>query len=456
MAIIRPRLTDHYNIPAAQADIDFAIPFINEDIPLYVDPFLLWKSPSQQDQALHLTLLSVFNRIGQDYLKGNHAASIEAIVNASECNEIGLGTSKSRKGKRIGEGKAQEILSLFQKIPIYSQAGVRHIEEISLLVEGISKDRISDFSCNFLKSFLIDFSVEQARLVGLPLHDQEVQNVYNVRSGRFENVRVSLPKNPLTGDPMILVPKRWLRHVPWINLEEYFKKHCPQDDISHRGEVLDNVKILNYNRENYGVVESYLQIKERTADDCAIDPLFRQIPIRSAKTRLADLLKLPTGKDDNADKKYEKLVEEMLPSMFYPHLDFAKSQVRNDSGSSIRDLTFYNSASTPFLKDVFETYGARQITFELKNVASIDRLHVDQINRYLAHELGRFGVLVTRNRLKKAENTRIIDLWSGQRKAIVVLDDSDLSQMVELFESKQRSPLDVLVKKYHEFRGQCP
>ena len=51
MAIIRPRLIDFFNIPIAQEEVDFAIPFLDEDIPLYLDPFLLWKSSSLQDNA---------------------------------------------------------------------------------------------------------------------------------------------------------------------------------------------------------------------------------------------------------------------------------------------------------------------------------------------------------------------------------------------------------------------
>ena len=81
----------------------------------------------------------------------------------------------------------------------------------------------------------------------------------------------------------------------------------------------------------------------------------------------------------------------------YPQLDFAQSQARTDSGVSIRDLIFYNTRSTAFLGEMLDDYGARQITFELKNVKSIAREHVDQLNRYLADELGRFGVFVTRN-----------------------------------------------------------
>ena len=103
-----------------------------------------------------------------------------------------------------------------------------------------------------------------------------------------------------------------------------------------------------------------------------------------------------------------------------------------------------------------DDYGSRQITMEMKNVRKIDRTHIDQINRYLHDELGRFGVLVTRHDLRKAERQRVVDLWSGQRKAIVTVTDVDVEQMVEVFESKQRAPLDVLKKKYVEFRRACP
>lgn len=43
MILIRPRITDYHNILTCQSETDFAIPFLDEDIPLYVDPFLLWR-----------------------------------------------------------------------------------------------------------------------------------------------------------------------------------------------------------------------------------------------------------------------------------------------------------------------------------------------------------------------------------------------------------------------------
>lgn len=454
--LIRPRLTDYHGITVAQEDADFAIPFFDEDIPLYVDPFLMWRSPSQQDVALHGALLAAFNHIGQLALNGQENEAAEALIAASECDEVGLGSSQKRKGKRIGRDKASEILMIFRRIPRYAAHGLTHIEEVQFFVEGVSKDRISDFACSFLKSFLIDFTIDQCNRLGIPTGAKTVPNVWNPRLRAFEAVETKLPADPTDNRPLLLVPKRWLRFVPWINYEEYFEKHCPQDDISHTPEMLTRVEVLNFNRDNYGVIAAYIEAKERSFKDAANDPLFSQIPVRSARNKLAQIKKLPTGKTDGADAKFEAAVGQLLPTLLYPNMDFAQVQARTESSVSIRDLIFYNTRRTSFLQEIFADYGSRQVTFEMKNVEEIERTHVDQLNRYLADELGRFGIFVTRNPLKRAMMQRTIDLWSGQRKAIVTLTDADIEQMVEVFDSKQRDPLDIIIKKYSEFRRACP
>jgi hypothetical protein len=67
-----------------------------------------------------------------------------------------------------------------------------------------------------------------------------------------------------------------------------------------------------------------------------------------------------------------------------------------------------------------------------------------------------FGVLLTRNQLPKAMFKNTVDLWSGQRRCIISLSDTDLELMVEVFESKQRTPIEVLKMRYVEFRRACP
>ena len=125
MAIIRPRLIDFYNIPITQEEVDFAIPFLDEDIPLYLDPFLLWKSPSQQDNALHLILINSFNKLGATYLKNEDKRELiaENLAGLSECSEVGLGSGKTKKGLKISINTAKEILDLFSIVPQYKTGG---------------------------------------------------------------------------------------------------------------------------------------------------------------------------------------------------------------------------------------------------------------------------------------------------------------------------------------------
>jgi len=457
MELIRPRITDFYGIHKCQADLDFAIQFFDEDIPLYIDPFLLWKSPSQQDQALHTSITNSFNYLNYLNKKNRRNEALEILTNISECHEVGLGVSKTRKGVKVGEKKANEILDLFTNIPEYGQFGFTHFEAIQLYISGISKDRVSDIACNYIKSFLIDYTIEQCEINGIPTEAVILDSIYSYKEHKLENnQKTFLPVNPKNRNPIIFTPKRWLRYTPWINFEDYFRSYCPRDEIFNLNEPEERVKVLNYNRENYGVVEEYIKYKDRKSSDCSNDPLFTQLPVLSAKRKLTEILKLNTGKEDGADWRYEDLTAELLATLFYPHLDFAQTQSRTDSGRHIRDLVFYNNRGIDFLNDIYSDYGNSQLVIEMKNVKTIDREHINQLNRYLQGGIGNFGIFLTRNPLPKPMFSNTVDLWSSQRKCIIAITDEDLKLMVEVFESKQRSPIEVLKKKYIEFRRSCP
>jgi len=456
LSIIRPRLNDFHNIPLIQEDVDFAIPFLDEDIPLYVDPFLLWKSPSMQDNSLHLQITNCFNNLGYLINSGKETEAIELLIQGSECDEVGLGNSKTKKGKRIGKKIATNILSQFKKIPQLQKNGFVHFEEIQLLVDNFSKDRVSDIACNYIQSFLVDFTIEQCEEYGIPIEKVNLVKIYNIKTNKFEQEATHLPINPLTKEPIIFVPKRWLKFVPWINTDDYFKSYYINNIHKEGDKVPDKVKLLNFNRHNYDIVKAYTAIKEKQFEDCKLDPLFSQIPITSAKRKFSTITKLPSGKTDNADRKFEDSVSQLMASLLYPHLDFAQEQSRTDSGVLIRDLIFYNNNSTEFLDDIYQTYDSKQLVFELKNVKEVSREHIFQLNRYLNDQFGKFGIIVTRNPPPKKVFKNTIDLWSGQRRCILILDDSDLKLMVQVFASKQRDPIEIIKKKYIEFIRSCP
>ena len=453
--IVRPRLSDYYNIPLLQSEVDFAIPFMDEDIPLYVDPFLLWKSPSQMDNMQHLGILQSFNQLGRLYLEGKQEDAIKNLVFLSECDEVGLGLSKSRKGRPISEDISREILELFKSIPQVNQYGFKHFEQIQLLVDQVSKDRISDIACSLMKSFLIDYTIEQSLTLGIPIQNVDLFR-YDYKSCKVVKENVKLPVNEEKKQAVLFVPKRWLRYTPWLNFDDYFKNYLINDIAKEYDGEKNRIKVLMFNRENFDQIERYVSLKEAERGDCQNDPLFSKISVLSAKRKVKDIKGLPTGKTDNADKKYEELMGQVLTSFLYPHLDFATEQSRTESGTQIRDIIFYNNISTDLLAEIYNTYNCKQIVVELKNVQTIKREHINQLNRYMSDSFGKFGILFTRNRPSKEMIKNTIDLWSGQRKCILIMDDNDLSQMESTNSNKQRLPIEVIKKKYIEFTRMCP
>ena len=445
--IIRPRLSDYYNIPLLQGEVDFAIPFMDEDIPLYVDHFLIWKSPSQMDNMLHVGIMHSFNSLGQMFLNGQIEHAVNNLIYLSECDEVGLGTSKTRKGRPISRETAIGILELYKNIPQIGQYGLRHLGQIQLLVDNIAKDRICDISCSLIKSFLIDYTIDQCKRYKIPMRMTKT-SWYDSKKNNIITEKVELPINEESKQTIILVPKRWLRFTPWLNYDDYFEHYLIKNIKDEYDGINNRIEVLKFNRNNFDLIEQYISLKEREYEKCESDPLFSKIPVNSANRKVYDIKKLPTGKVGNADKKNEELMGKVMTSLLYPYLDFAAEQSRIESGTQIRDLIFYNNISTDFLADIYRTYDCKQIVVELKNVKEIEREHINQLNRYMSEHFGRFGIIFTRNKPSKQMIQNTIDLWSGQRRCILIMDDSDLELMRSCNENGQRMPIEVIKKKY--------
>lgn len=455
LALIRPRLNDYYGLPFTQEEVDFVIPYLDEDVPLYLDPFLLWKSPSQQDNSLHTAITNSFNNLGYLYSRGKEAEAVRMLIKASECFEVGLGDSKKRKGVPIGQTTAKAILSLYKAIPQINKAGFTHFEEIQLYIDQVSKDRISDFACNFIKSFLIDFTIDQSSKHGIPCFSSTI-DVYDYRKNTFGKETKDLPQNPENKSPILLVPKRWLRFIPWINYDDYTKSYFEQSILKANDPQLGRISILTFNRNNYDLVQAYLILKESAYAYCKNDPLFKPLPVYSVRRKLSTILALPTGKTDKADRIYEDDVSQLLTSVLHPQLDFADMQSRTESGALIRDIIFYSNRSDNFLKEIYDNYDCRQIVIEIKNVKEIEPDNINQLSRYLSEQFGRFGIIATRHPISKKVHRNVLDLWAGHRKCIIFLTDADIEMMCQLYASRQRLPIDVVKKKYIEFTRECP
>src|SRR4051812_20480753 len=66
-------------LPLNQWDVDFVIPRVDVDIPLGIDPFLLFKSRDPNLAALHVKILESFNA-GLDALKRSDSDAARRIL----------------------------------------------------------------------------------------------------------------------------------------------------------------------------------------------------------------------------------------------------------------------------------------------------------------------------------------------------------------------------------------
>jgi hypothetical protein len=455
--IFNPRLSDVFGLVIRQDEVDFVVPHLREDLPLYLDPFLLWKSDDPEYRRLHADLLGFMDEVRRHAVGGRAIRASILLSEVSEPVELGLGyAAGTKRGSALGSGTIDGIVHTFQQVPQFQAAGLDHLEVLSLLVPGIAEDRISDLTASVLKRWLSEFTERRCYDWGIPTTRHRLLG-WDAAAFEWRPFDARLPHNPADGSPVLLAPLNLLRRLPWINYGDYYRTaYAPLVLPPGRAGRVAKQVVLTYNRAHFDTIRSYVAEREASSGVCAPDLLFAPLTLAIVKRKVSEIKALPTGRVDGADKKYEELAFDVLSSILYPELDLAGQQERTISGAHIRDIIFHNDGKTPFLTDLRDQYGARQVVFELKNVATIDTEHVNQLYRYLDDEdMGRLGVIVARNPPKTSVQRNIIDLHSSKRRAVLCLDDSDLDLMVALLDSGRRA-IEALRKKHVEFTRRLP
>jgi PD-(D/E)XK nuclease superfamily len=456
--LVNPRLSDVFGLVIRQEEVDFVVPHLCEDLPLCIDPFLLWKSDRLDYRELHQMLLGFVDQVRTHALAGRVAAAHTLLAEVREPVELGLGyAAGTKRGSAIGPSLSAAIIETFKLVPQLEAAEVDHLEVLALLVPKIAEDRISDITASVLKRWLAEFTSRRCRDLGIPTRRYRVTG-WDFDRLDWRSFDAQLPYNPTDESPVLLVPLDLLRRLPWINYPDYYKTTYARLVLApdRRRRVVPKEAVLAYNRANYEIVRGYVTRREEQSEACVPDPLFTPLRLDTLKRKAAQLRALPSGRADGADKKFEHLAFDLLSSLLYPELDLAKAQVRTISGAHIRDIIFHNDGKTPFLQDLRDLYHARQVVFELKNVAALDPEHVNQLYRYLDGEnMGRYGLLLARTPPPRNVQRNVIDLHSSKRAAVICLDDSDIELMVQLLDSGRR-PIEALRKKHVEFTRQLP
>lgn len=442
-----------------QLEVDFVIPYVDADLPLCIDPFLLYKSRDPELRNLHTRVVAQF-REGMDALAAGDQEHAASILTFPEAPEIGFGYAIGHKaGSGLGGTLRRLLINTLNASPAILQRGIRHVEEMQLLSPGIGPDRIGDIAANILKGYLITYTQRQAELHDIPLiRNVPIQHIYDANEKLWFDGYFDLPVSPADGRPILLVPRRIVRQLPWINYDSFVRTEFRAFMAARRSEALNRHRnftkeeVTNTSRIETVLIDNYIKQREQQAAEA-----LPYLPIRgreaeaTGESLLGRLRGTPVG--HAAATQYQHVVLDILTFVFCPDLIDGKLEERTFDGTERRDIIFTNDSDTPFLDYVRNAHDGLLIMFEVKNVSELEMPALNQAATYLGDRLGRFGCIVTRTRPTESIARKQISIFndSQPRKILLILTDADLAELVQV-RMRDESPIAWLQKHYRKFR----
>ncbi|RDC66313.1 hypothetical protein [Adhaeribacter pallidiroseus] len=157
--------SDFFNVSPETLDEygAFNVSLIN-DLPLFIDPFLLFGSKKLEYQELHQKIL--------DYLTFLKAKSEKGITDISQVkswyllrevkqNWFGyskVGNGGSGLGEKFGKAMSSSMPIVFDDLGKEKITESSHLEKAGLFEFGVGKDNISDFTTNLTKEYLLIYT----------------------------------------------------------------------------------------------------------------------------------------------------------------------------------------------------------------------------------------------------------------------------------------------------------
>jgi hypothetical protein len=135
------------------------------DLPLFIDPFLLFNSKKSEYQALHIEVIA-YLRFLKDKSSTNQALEpglIRALYAFPEVSQNWFGfTLVGNRGSGLGAKFAntlhQNLHRIFDDFGKESVTKGSHLEKLCLIAPGVGKDNISDFTTNLIKEYLLEYT----------------------------------------------------------------------------------------------------------------------------------------------------------------------------------------------------------------------------------------------------------------------------------------------------------
>ncbi len=233
MGKIRLHFTDFFDVdPATLREYGaFNVSLVN-DLPLFVDPFLLFNSSDPVYQQLHGDIINYLRFLRSKSERGTlQPGLIKAWYTFPEVKQNWLGFSRTgNRGRGLGARFANSLDSnlsvVFNNFGSESVSTGSHLEKLCLIDAGVGKDGISDFTTNLIKSYLLSYTQTFARehLTSAQRTTFRVERAtFNYDTESWASTEYDLPIHD--NDFVLLTPRDILtREDTWIARKSYAER----------------------------------------------------------------------------------------------------------------------------------------------------------------------------------------------------------------------------------------
>jgi len=189
-----------------------------------------------------------------------------------------------------------------------------------------------------------------------------------------------------------------------------------------------------------------------------LDPKFYEVKRLSEETQLSQeekfvrvLKKIKAGKSEWAI--YQKLSSDILSYLFCPPLGLPRYENSDVENRNRRDMIFENSNNHSYWKMLRQLYKADYIVVDAKNYTELlDKQPILDLAHYLKpYGCGLFGIIVTRVGQSQSAAHAIREQWISNQKMIIVLNDVDLTDMLNM-KAIGSNPEELIKVKIADFR----
>lgn len=232
------------------------------DLPLFIDPFLLFHSKELIYQKLHAEIIKYLAFLRDSSSPTINIGLLRAWYRFPEVKQNWFGfTGSGNKGHGLGKKFAValniSLENIFKDFGNETVTKSSHLEKLCLIREGVGKDNISDFTTNLIKEFLLKYTEDFV----LKHVDKKYLRKFTINKVRFNYKTETWESGMFTlpffeGDYVILTPRDILtKEDTWINKEDLF------DDFEKIPYAIPNEE-LRSQLSNYFV--SCLPLKKKT------------------------------------------------------------------------------------------------------------------------------------------------------------------------------------------------